>query len=112
MSANLTSGTPKVPYGLRLDRVELQETLLDLPPDHRVKVIGMLTSIWENGRIDFGERGHDKEIEGTEQLDPDTSKLLKEHLDNGGSIDAFFEAAGDMLGDQSRYDLSAFREVE
>jgi hypothetical protein len=107
--ANVTAGTPAVPFGLRMDRAKLLENLDALPSDVRKSVMGILSEVWENGRVDYSELGHSGNRNfGTEVLAPEIAAQLQSHLDEGASIEEFFAAAGEDLNPMENYDLRAF----
>ncbi len=45
---------------------------------------------------------------GTKKLDDRMAKVLRSHIDGGGSAEEFFEANQDILGSQNQYDLTGF----
>ena len=106
---DVTGGTKSVPYGLRVERVELENVLAGLDEGARVKVQALLKSTWEHGRVDFGEIGHGNEPKhGNKRLSDLIAEQLKVAIGDGSTIEEFFKAAGEELAPQADYDLRGF----
>lgn len=108
LSARWTGGTDEKPHGLPVGREEVETFLLSLGDKQRAAAESILGRIWDNGLTEFSEIGHGRKMQGTAQLEPEIAAQLQAHVARGGSVDDFFAAAGDILGDKARYDLSAF----
>lgn len=107
---DVTGGTTDVPYGLKVKREDLESLLLGMEDSTRKKFQEILSRIWESGRIDFGEYGHGRERQGDKVLEPLVASQLKEYLEQGGSVEMFFETAGDDLGEMAQYNLSEYKD--
>ena len=99
-------------HALPLTKDELLVELSALPKQHRELVIKLLQKITEAGTIDFSEVGttQGKQISEAQQLEPAIAAVLSKFLADGGSIETFFDANKDFLGQASRYDLSKFNQ--
>jgi len=107
-----TGGTEDKPHGLPIGREEVETFLLSLDDKQRAGAESIFGRIWNNGLTEFSEIGHGRKVQGTVQLEPEIAAQLQAHIDRGGAVAEFFAAAGDILGDMARYDLSKFAEKE
>ncbi len=105
-SQRITGGSETNQRGLPVKADELETVLSQLPDPQRQAVESILTRTWESGLVDFSELGHGKRPQGGQQLDPAVKRLLKEHVANGGTVEAFFSVA--EIGDMGNYNLSEF----
>ena len=103
-----TGGTEDKPHGLPIGREEIETFLLNLSDKHRAAAESIFGRIWAEGLTEFSEIGHGRKVQGTAKLEPEIAAQLQAHVERGGSVADFFAAAGDILGDMARYDLSAF----
>lgn len=60
--------------------------------------------------VDFGEVGSSRDGRGAlKALHPVVIDALAQHLDGGGTLEAFFQANAAELGEMGQYDLSGFK---
>jgi hypothetical protein len=82
--------------------------LLGLNDRQRAAAESILGRVWQDGLNEFAELGHGRRMQGTAQLEPEIARQLRQHVDDGGSVDEFFAVAGEILGDKEEYDLSKY----
>ena len=103
-----TGGTDEAPRGLPIASNDLEAFMLSLDEKQRPAAQELFGQILDSGLIDFSEKGHGREIEGTKELPAGVDRLLKRHMDNGGELAEFFEVAD--IGNMKDYNLSAYKE--
>ena len=91
---------------------KLVEFMTGLTKEQMEQAEAIFKTITEKGFIEFEEQGHSQELEGKAELPEFAAGLLKAHLADVGTIDAFFVANQNLLGEQKSYDLSAYKEKE
>lgn len=88
---------------------EVKTFLFSLPKANRQAAQAFLSSIFENGTVDFSEVGTAAPRNGgVQRLDKHTEAELKRFLSNGGTVAEFFNINEDILGPASGYDLTAY----
>lgn len=92
--------------GLPIPRAELTAFLGKLGPGLYKEAKDIFDRIVENGLVQFEADGHGKRVKGVTKLDERIAVQLREHVSEGGTIDAFFSVA--QLGDPAEYDLAEF----
>jgi hypothetical protein len=103
LAAKLTGGGLR---GLPVTIPELTDFFLSLEPVQFEKAKSIFGKITSQGLVEFQEYGHSRLLRGKRQLPEVYHKSLKEVLDAGQTVSAFFEAQA--LGDPADYDLSQF----
>lgn len=109
LAETLVGGTAEHPKGLPVDKTKLVEFMADLPKDKQEQAEAIFSAIVEKGFIEFEEQGHSQEVTHQKDL-PDWAKpLLKAHLEDKGTLEAFFTANADELGEMKAYNLSEYQ---
>lgn len=107
LATKVTGGTTEYPRALPVTSDALRAALLKLPVDQSKFWMELCENIVRSGLTEFSEFGHGREKkQGTKVLDPKIAATLKEHVNAGGELAAWFELA--ELGAMEDYDLSAF----
>lgn len=98
--------------GLPADGEEMEEFLVSLDDTQLEKAKSIFSAVLKTGVIDFAEKGHEgkKPEGGRKTLSVPMGKVLAQNIEQGISIEKFFETNPD-LGKPSEYDLKEF-EVE
>lgn len=112
LADTLVGGSKENPKGLPVEKKALVAFLSELTPEQQKQAETILSAIVEKGFIDFEEKGHSAEIDGEATLPDWAAPLLQDVLDNGGTMEDFFKANADELGEQKSYDLSMFKVKE
>jgi hypothetical protein len=100
----VVSGTQDNPYGLPIDEKALSAFLLSLDSQKAKTAMGLLESIWKNGRVTFAELGHNQDIKIV-TLPAEVVAAL-----NAGQLTVSdLDAPSLALGDLSQYDLSKWQ---
>lgn len=85
---------------------EVKDLLANLPKQHRAAVKDALQRIYDNGTVDFTERGTAKGG-APKRIAPDLAQALRNFIRSGGTVATFFEANTE-LGAMKDYDLAEF----
>ena len=85
---------------------EVKDLLTTLPKQHRAAVKDALQRIYDNGTVDFTERGTTKGG-APKRIAPDLAQALRNFIRSGGTVATFFEANTE-LGAMKDYDLAEF----
>jgi hypothetical protein len=101
-STRVTTGSDKTPYGIPASIEDLKGWLMSLDNAQLDFAMKLLDSIQKNGLITFAEFGHDKTVQGTEELPLEVARAL-----DAGAL-TVSDLSSDILelGDLSRYNLS------
>ena len=94
---------------------DVAAVLSALPAANREAVQNLLESIYAGGTVDFSEMGTSagKPIAAEAvQLSSEWQRVLRSHINTGGTVDEFFALNADLLGDKGKYDLGAFAKKE
>ena len=106
-ATQVTAGTPNTPRALPVAGNELLAFMTSLNESQAATARKMLTAIWENGLVEFGEIGHGRDMRRGQKLDRDSAAALRQAIADGHKPAQWF-ALFPELGDQSQYDLSEF----
>jgi hypothetical protein len=112
LTAKLTGGDNKTPFGLQVKSDELKAWFLSLDPKQAEFATAMLTGVVERGVIDYREHGHGKVQQGTQPLPKEMAGLLKMWLEANQPIEEFFRVNADVLGAMSDYNLAEYQGKE
>lgn len=104
----IEGGDVDCPRGLPVDSDALVGILKKLDTDARAELMGMFDTILDKGLVQFEEVGHSRRLQGKPKLDAPVAAQLRRVLDAGGTVEAFFERAADILGSPDEYNLSEF----
>lgn len=109
LSQRLTGGSAEHPRGLKgITAEQLKAHLLALPADEANYFGGLLTSVVENGLLEFTELGHGRPVQGTIILAEPYATFLTEWVENKQTVAEFFEINARELGDMNSYNLSKY----
>lgn len=95
-------------HALPMRAETLRTQLSGIPKPHRAVVMDILRTVHESGTVDFSEEGTSQGSNSTLRLDKETSDILVDFMDGGGTVKEFFDINKEDLGDMAQYDLSAF----
>lgn len=111
--AKATGGDDEAPRGLPIQSDELETFMLSLDKEQRKAAENFFGRILESGLTDFTELGHGRDMkQGTKELPEGVDRQLAQHIERGGDIAQFFDAANDILGEMSQYNLAAYKEKD
>ena len=91
---------------------EVTELMSAVSPEAQTRLEAMLTKVVKDGFLHFSESGHDRQLlsAGAKKLDPKMVKIFKnlQASNKEYTIEEFFKANTDILGDISDYNLAEF----
>lgn len=98
-------------HALPVDEETLLGVLKSVPKNVRGDVVNILQAVAESGTVDFSEIGTsaaDKTPPKKATMDSGLQGMLAEWVEEGGTVDEWFKANSDVVGDKDQYDLSDF----
>jgi hypothetical protein len=108
LSARLVGGNTANPKGLPVAHDALSAFLSKLTPELFGEAEAILTSVIDKGVIQFSESGTSAVVSGGAPLPDEIKPLLRKWIDQGLSVDEFFQANAVELGAMSDYNLTEF----
>jgi hypothetical protein len=115
-ATKIVGGTKEVPAGLPATQAEVVELLSAVSPEVQTKLEAMLEKAANGKWLQMVEAGHGQQLAstGTKKLKPEMGKLLKEYLGRSkdNTVELFFKANANILGDQAEYNLAEFVTVK
>lgn len=94
-------------HALPVKASEIESFLRSLSASQRAQAETILTAVVQYGTVDFSERGTARGgVPRT--LAPAMKAQLRSFVKNGGSVNTFFEANSDTLGEMQEYNLTEF----
>lgn len=94
-------------HALPVKASEVESFLRSLSASQRAQAETILTAVVQYGTVDFSERGTARGgVPRT--LAPAMKAQLRNFVKNGGSVNTFFEANSDTLGEMQEYNLTEF----
>ena len=107
-ATQVCQGDEENAHGLPIKQTELEALLLSVDDDARAQIQTLLKNIWQRGPVSFATKGRDGDgyIPGDQELGEAEALLLAQAIENGSSIDEFFETT--ELGDPADFDLTKF----
>jgi hypothetical protein len=112
LSSRLVSGTDECPRGLRASAEELKAHLMKLDPDEAKFWGDLMTAALEKGFVEFSERGHGRQMQGTQVLPAGIAASLKAWTESGQTVEEFFRVNAVELGNMADYNLADFQPKE
>ena len=111
-AGRIVGGTKETPFGLPVTVAEVTELMSAVSPEAQTRLEGLLTKVVKDGFLHFSESGHDRQLlsAGAKKLDPKMVKIFKnlQASNKEYTIEEFFKANTDILGDISDYNLAEF----
>lgn len=105
LAQKLTGGTDEAPRGYRVAAEELKAHLLKLDADEAVFFGELLAKTAKDGFVEFGAKGHEKELKGGRELPAE----IAERLDKGDFTVADLASPILGLGELSEYNLTKWQ---
>jgi hypothetical protein len=105
-------GTDEAPRGFRVSAEELKAHLMKLDPDEAKFWCELMASTQEKGLVEFGEKGHGRTMQGTQELPAAIKAMLSSWIASGKEIAEFFTVNAVELGNMSDYNLAEFQPKE
>lgn len=109
---SLIGGSEDETKGLPIDKNSLVDLMKGMKESDREKFQDMLQKIRDAKVVEFEEKGHNRKMQGTQQLPDEMKAELQKAIDKGISVDEFFKMNAVDLGSKSEYDLSEFQKKE